>query len=194
MVSFIDGPRREGCCYKFIQNNFGQKASRDLIEGDLGKCETCAYYSAGKWFQRAVIPMSGMFEKLGVDCIGPLPRSDSGAYYIILATDYASGWAESATMKNKTARNVSDFLIKQVFFRHGVPGVIQMGGGREFLNKTIKDLAVKYGARMNFSTPHHPEANGKAERTDKTVLGKLAKVIGASSRGWDKFVPVAVYC
>ena len=189
----LTGHGRRDCCYRFIRNNFNGEVKRDKTEEVLKKCGVCTYYSTGRRFQWAVVPMSGLFEKLGVDCIGPLPRSDSGSYYIILATYYAGGWSDSTTMKNKTARNVSDFLIRRVFLRHGIPGVIQMDRGG-FLNKTVKDLSRKFGAKMKFSTPYHPEAGGKAERTNRTVLGKLARVISASARSWDKFVPMAVYC
>ena len=114
----------------------------------IKKCDSCAYYSADKRFQQAVIPMSGLSEKLGVVCIGPLPKSDIGSYYIILEMDYAIGLAGSITMKNKNSKNISDFLIKQVFLKHGIPRTIQVDSGKEFSNRT-KDFARKFVPRLN---------------------------------------------
>ena len=47
---------------------------------------------------------------------------------------------------------------------------------------------------MKFSTPYHPEANGKAERSNKSILAKLTKLITVGGNDWDKFLPVALYC
>ena len=160
----------------------------------IWKCETCAYHNTGSRLKLGLVPMSGIFERVGVDCIGPLPRSGSGMRHIILATDYASGYVEGVAVKNKTAGIVSDFLLKNVLMRHGPPRIFRMDSGKEFLNSTVKDLGKKFGSKMKFSTPYHPEASGKAERSNKSILAKLTKLITVWGNDWDKFLPVTLYC
>ena len=193
-VHIITGHGGRDACYQFIKNNYGQKIPKDKVLSVLKDCEVCTFYGASQKLRLGLVPMSGMFERIGVDCIGPLPKSVSGKRYIILATDYASGYVEGIGVKYKTASAVSEFLLRDVLLRHGPPRVIQMDSGKEFLNSTVKSLGERFSSRMKFSTPYHPEANGKAERTNKSILAKLAKLLTVCSSEWDKFLFVAIYC
>ena len=139
-VHLITGHGGGDVCYHSTRNNFDEVVPKTKIMEVIGKCETCAYHNAGSRLRLGLVPMSGIFERVGVDCIGFLPRSGSGMRHIILATDYASGYVEGVAVKNKTAGIVSDFLLKNVLMRHGPPRIFQMDSGKEFLNSTVKDL------------------------------------------------------
>ena len=78
---------------------------------------------------------------IGIDCIGPLPRTKRGNRYVILATDYATNWTEGIAVKQKTAQNVVKFLVKEVFCRHGPPIEIRADMGREFTAGIVKEVA-----------------------------------------------------
>ena len=147
-----------------------------------------------KKFEVAEKQQNAIFEKFGVDCIGPLPKSSGGAEHIILATDYASGYSVGAAIKNKSANTICDFLMKEVILRFGAPLTIQMDSGREFRNKIVKGHELRFNTRMKYSTPYHPEANGKAERTNQTLINKLARIVMHDIRSWDKMLPLALYC
>jgi len=51
-----------------------------------------------------------------------------------------------------------------------------------FKNKDVKPLCDKYNIQLSFSTPYYPQANGKAQASNKTVVKALQKFIGESQR------------
>ena len=65
--------------------------------------------------------------------VGPLAETPRDNKYIITATDYFSKWPEAATLCDKTAVGVADFLFS-LFCRHGWPEKIISDQGREFVN------------------------------------------------------------
>ena len=162
---------------------------RDEILHVIQKCDVCIKFTDNKKVKLSESENFGLFEKIGVDCIGPLPKSTSGKYHIILATDYASGYVEGIAVKKKTGPVVADFLLKQILTKYGCVKNIQMDSGREFLNKVVKSVGEKYNARMRFSTPYHPEANGKAERTNQSLIRKLSKLLVNKITDWEKISP-----
>jgi hypothetical protein len=50
--------------------------------------------------------------QVGIDLIGPLPKTKSGNRYIITLVDYFSKWPEAAALPNKKAESVASFLYK----------------------------------------------------------------------------------
>ena len=47
---------------------------------------------------------------LGMDLIGPLPKSSMGNQYIVTVTDYFTKWGEANALLDKTAAGISKFL------------------------------------------------------------------------------------
>ena len=44
---------------------------------------------------------------IGIDLIGPLPKTENGNRFIIVATDYLTRWAEAKAIKRKTKEEIS---------------------------------------------------------------------------------------
>ena len=62
-----------------------------------------------------------VFEKWGIDAVGPLPVTQRGKCYILTAVDYLSRWAEAKAVKQITSKHVAKFIYEDVCCRHGVP-------------------------------------------------------------------------
>ena len=72
----------------------------------------------------------GPFERWGLDFVGPLPHSSHGKYYILVATDYATRWAEAKATVNNKATIVASFLkVLYVADLNALWKFLQMGGG-----------------------------------------------------------------
>ena len=83
--------------------------------------------------------MTGPWEMLGVDLIGPLQETKNGNKYIFTATDYYTKWVEAFPIQNKSAVSVAKCFL-QLFYRHGASYAILSDQGREFIN----DVSIKY--------------------------------------------------
>jgi len=52
--------------------------------------------------------------QVGIDLIGPLPRTKNGNRYIVTLVDYFSKWPEAAPLQDKTADSVALFIYKMI--------------------------------------------------------------------------------
>ena len=58
-----------------------------------------------------------VLSQVGMDLIGPLPKTSRGNQYIVTLTDYFTKWAEAAPLPDKSAVGVAR-LIYSVSFYH----------------------------------------------------------------------------
>jgi len=57
------------------------------------------------------------FEAWGLDVVGPItPKSSTGHFYILAATDYFSKWAESIPLREVKKENVVDFIRSHIIY------------------------------------------------------------------------------
>ena len=55
--------------------------------------------------------------QVGIDLIGPLPRTEQGNRYVVTLLDYFSKWPEAAPLPDKTATGVASFVY-ELFCRY----------------------------------------------------------------------------
>ncbi|KAL7886844.1 hypothetical protein AOLI_G00045650 [Acnodon oligacanthus] len=61
------------------------------------------------------------WEYVGVDFVGPLPRTSCGNVHIIVFLDYFSKWVEINAVREATAQVAASKFLSEVFARHGAP-------------------------------------------------------------------------
>ena len=81
--------------------------------------------------------MSAVWDLVGIDLIGPLPKTVDGFQYILTATDYFSKWVEAFPLKTKTAAEVGRHICS-IIYTHGCPKIILSDQGREFVVKYVR--------------------------------------------------------
>ena len=52
-------------------------------------------------------------ERLAIDVLGPLPQSDEGNRFILIAADHFSKWVEAYALPNQEATTVAEVLVKE---------------------------------------------------------------------------------
>lgn len=55
--------------------------------------------------------------------------------------------------------------------------VLQSDNGKEFVNEAMVWVREKFHLDHRFSTPYHPEANGRVERKNGQILVLLRKIL-----------------
>ena len=60
------------------------------------------------------IPVGKPFEKIGIDFVGPLPLTNKGNCYIIVATDYLTKWLEASATPANDAKTVVEFIYENI--------------------------------------------------------------------------------
>ena len=78
-------------------------------------CDTCQ--RRGK-FKRVEplhpIPVGEPFYRIGIDYVGPLPKTKEGNRYIIVAMNYLTKWLEAKSTKEATAASTVDFVYEDI--------------------------------------------------------------------------------
>jgi len=88
-----------------------------------------------------------VFDVWGIDFMGPF-SSSFGNKYILVAVDYVSKWLEAIASPTNDARVVTKMFRSIIFPRYGVPRVVISDGGSHFINKLLKRLLKKNGAKQ----------------------------------------------
>lgn len=73
---------------------------------------------------------------------------------------------------------------------------LRCDNGREYANEYLKNWCKSEGIEIDFTTPHTPQLNGKAERINRTIMEKARALIFDSKMSktmWGKAVYVASY-
>ena len=83
-----------------------------------------------------------VWHTIGVDLIGPLPKTTRGNKYIITVSCLFSKWPEAAALPDKMATGVAEFLFR-CFACHGCCKVKISDQGREFVNKVLHVVILK---------------------------------------------------
>lgn len=138
------------------------------------------------------IPVGKPFEKIGIDFVGPLPRTQRGNKYIIVATDYLTKWPEARAVSEATAVKAANFIYDEIICRHGCPQTILSDRGTHFRNHIVDNLLEKFRIKHLYSTPYHPETNGLTERFNRTLCESLAKTTETTT-SWDKNISSVLF-
>jgi transposase InsO family protein len=139
------------------------------------------------------IPVGEIFDRWGMDIVGPISETRQGNKYIIVATEYLTKWPEAQAIPDTKAKTVAKFFYEQVICRYGAPKVILTDQGSSFANELIDSLCEVMGSKHKLSTAYHPQTNGLTERFNKTLCETIAKYILQYDREWDQFVQSALF-
>uniref|UniRef100_K7F1K4 Gypsy retrotransposon integrase-like protein 1 n=1 Tax=Pelodiscus sinensis TaxID=13735 RepID=K7F1K4_PELSI len=135
-------------------------------------------------------PVTGPWERLQIDFIGPLPKTSKGNLYCLVAVDPFTKWVEAIPTKNCSAKTTARVLLNDIFSRFGLPKVIDSDQGTHFTGEVTQQLCVALGIRQKFHIPGHPQSSGLVERTNRTLKTALRKVVESSGKKWDDHLPL----
>ena len=133
------------------------------IKKVVASCAICAAYQASTQ-KEPLMPHdapSRPWEKVGVD-ICTIRQQD-----YLITVDYLSGYIECDRLPSKRVSDVI-YCLKVQFARHGLP--IQVCWDNNPFNAVeFRRFAEKYDFQHITSSPHYPQANGRAEAAVKTI-------------------------
>jgi len=132
----------------------------------------------------------GLWDKIAVDSIGPLPESPDNHKYILTVIDTFSRFIELIPIKDLTAEVTADAII-QIIGRYGKPCGIQSDNGTQFVNQIIDQLNKLLDIEHSKTHAYSHEENGIVERVNREVMRHLRDILFDIRifENWFKYLP-----
>ncbi|UYV71173.1 hypothetical protein LAZ67_8002033, partial [Cordylochernes scorpioides] len=138
-------------------------------------------------------PANYPFERIGIDFVGPLPSTKRRRKWIIVLTDYYTRYAETKAVSEATVKEVSTFLIEQIFLRHGAPRFLISDRGSQFTSNLMKEVMKMCKVKHCFTTSYHPQTNGLTERLNRTLINMISMYVNTDQKNWDEILPFVTH-
>ena len=168
------------------------KDSTELIR----KCKACQEHA--KISHLPSEPLTSVtspwpFQQWGLDILGPLPIGRGQCKFIIVAVDYFTKWAEAEPLATITEQKVSNFVWSSIIYRFGIPRSLVSDNRKKFNNPKFRDFCVELGIKNYYSSPSHPQSNGQAEVTIRTLKAALKTKLEDLKEKWVEYLPEVLW-
>jgi len=174
-----------------IRKRFYWATCKQDVENWCRSCKVCVSKQgpSGKGKSPLQIYNVGLpFQRVQMDVLGPLPKTDLGNRFILVIVDCFTKWVEAFPVKNTRAKTIAEVFVREIISRHGVPSEIHTDQGRNFESKLFLELAELLGMKKTRTTALHPQSDGQVERQHQTIINYLTKFISENQKNWDQWI------
>ncbi len=164
---------------------------REDVDLWVSQCDICAISKPAT--KKPKVPLGDMqvgapLDRLSIDILGPLPRSEQGNRYILVVCDAFTKWAEAFPIPDQAARTCATVLVDHVISKFGCPLDLHSDQGRNFESEIFKEMCDILQIRKTRTSPHHPQCNGQCERFNRTLLAMIRSFIKGEQEQWDRYL------
>lgn len=110
-----------------------------------------------------------------MDLVRPFSQEKGENEYLVVAVDYFTQWSEVKVLDSITSKQVKDFFWQDIICRYGVP---------KFDAQSFGDFCQKLNIEQRFASVAHPQTNGLAEVTNRTIMKRVEKYLKEFKRNW----------
>jgi hypothetical protein len=128
-------------------------------------------------------------ERVSLDVLGPLPKSNADNKFILLICDYFTKWVEAFPLPDQEAKTIADKFVKEFVCRYGTPRRLFSDQGSNFQSKLFKEVCQLLEIDKSRTTPYHPQSDGLVERTNRTIEAMMSMFVSPGQRDWDEYLP-----
>ena len=132
------------------------------------------------------------FQRIAMDIVGPLPRTQRGNRFILTVCDYATRYPEAIAMPSTEAPRVARELVK-LFSHVGIPDEILTDQGANFMSTLLEEMYQLLHIKKIRTTPYHPQTDGLVERFNGTLKSMLRKFVSRNQKDWDEYLPYLLF-
>ena len=125
--------------------------------------------------------------------MGPLPVGSGQCKFIIVAVDYFTKWAEAEPLVTIIEYKVCNFVWCSIICRFGIPRSLLSNNGKQFDNPKFRDFYAELGIKNYYSSPIHPQSNGQAEVTIRTLKVTLKTKLENLKGKWVEHLPEVLW-
>lgn len=152
---------------------------KKAVEDYCRHCTECQLHSPKVSYENPLIPLSiinVLFRRVGMDILGPLPKSSRGHRYVLVIVDYATRYPEAVPLRTATGKTMAKELFL-LFSRVGIVDEILTDQGSCFMSLVIREMCRLLHVTQLQTSIYHPQTDGLVERFNKTLKSMLRKLI-----------------
>ena len=180
--------------YMLIKRLYYWKGLKPSVIRHIQRCYYCQRRNkqvvkyATLHFNVATFPM----QFISMDLIGEFhPPTSKGKRYALTVICMLTGYVFCTPLKTKTAEEVLQAYIDNVYSKFGGSLKILSDNGTEFKNKIFEQAAKELGVVYKlYTSPYHPASNGRIEGFHAFLKACLSKHLSPQLE-WDDLVPLA---
>ena len=180
--------------YILLKRLYYWKDLKPSVEKHIKTCYQCQRRNkqvvryATLHFDVAIFPM----QFISVDLIGEFhPPMSRKHQYALTVICMLTGYVFCIPLKTKTAEEVIQAYINNVYSKFGGSLKILSDNGTEFKNKMFEQIFKELGLEYKLYTPlYHPASNGRIEGFHAFLKACIAKHV-APQLEWDVLIPQA---
>ena len=136
--------------------------------------------------------MEETFNRVLVDCVGPLPKTRSGNQYLLTIMCTSTRFPEAIPLRNTKTPNIVKALI--IFFTLvGLPKAIQSDQGSNFLSGIFQQVMYELDIKQYTSSAYHPQSQGALKRFHQTLKSMIRTYCYDQEKDWDEGIHVLLF-
>lgn len=173
--------------YDRVMERFYWPGAKRAIENFCRSCPECQLPAPRPAQRNPLIPLPIIevhFSRIGMDIVGPLPKSARGHKYILVIVDYATRYPEAIPLRSASAKTVVHELF-MLMSRVGIPDAILLDQGTCFMSQVVSLLYKWMKIKRLKTLVYHPQTDGLVERFNQTLKRMLKKLPDLDGKDWD---------
>eukprot|EP00253_Pinus_taeda_P012194 PITA_12194 len=108
------------------------------------------------------------------------------AGWILIATDYFTKRIEAIPTRQATDAVIISFLENNILSHFSCPNKLIADNAIAFKSKRMVEFCHKYHIILGHSTAYHPQGNGLAESSNKSLVNIIKKLLEINKKSWHK--------
>ncbi|KAJ4821053.1 Pol-polyprotein [Rhynchospora pubera] len=176
---------------RIVRAGFYWPSLKKDVETYVRRCEKCQFHA--RIPRQPPHPMQSIssswpFDVWGLDLLGPFPQGQGNVKFLVVAVEYFTKWIEAKPLATITSQKIVDFARHQIVYRYGIPHTFISDNGTQFTGALFQDFCKGLGIRSCTSSVCHPQSNGLAEVSNRTILEGLKRKIEGSKNTWPEYL------
>ena len=107
--------------------------------------------------------------------------------------DYFTKSVEAEPLATITEQKIRNFVWRAIICKFGIPRALVSDNGKQFDNTKFRDVYAEFGIKNYYSSPAHPQSNGQAEVTIRTLKAALKTKLEDLKGRWVEYLPEVLW-
>ena len=179
--------------YDRVRQRFHWYALKSDVRTHIASCAVCAKAKLPYQKFKAALAnfrVGAPLDRVALDVMGPLRKTERGNRYLLVITDYFTKWVECFPISDLQSETMARILVHEFVCRFGAPLEAHTDRGTMFEAALFKEACRLLDIVKTRSVPWRPPGNGLVERFNRTFESMMRCHLEGEEIDWDLDVPI----